>query len=81
LRERERVDSKKVAAQKQAIERRRLEIAKKGEQKGSIMGAKLRSANNNVGFEVIFIRVIADIVQGTPRGTGKNAATSASPPR
>ncbi|KAI9762478.1 MAG: hypothetical protein M1840_001238 [Geoglossum simile] len=45
-RERERVDPKKIAAQKQAIEKRRLEIAKKGEQKGSTMGAKLRSANN-----------------------------------
>jgi hypothetical protein len=50
LRERERVDPKKVAAQKQAIEKRRLEIAKKGEQKGSVIGAKLWSANNNVGF-------------------------------
>ncbi|KAI9772792.1 MAG: hypothetical protein M1839_002293 [Geoglossum umbratile] len=47
LRERERIDPKKITAQKQAIERRRLEIAKKGEQKNSTMGAKLRSANNS----------------------------------
>ena len=60
LRERDRVDPKKVTAHKQAIEKRRLEIAKKAEQKSSAMGGKLRSANNQVQFHVASDRVIAD---------------------
>jgi hypothetical protein len=79
-RERERVDPKKIAAQKQAIEKRRLEIAKKGEQKGSTMGAKLRSANNTVSFKVVPVQRIANSCLGTSHGTRKDVATSPPSP-